>query len=441
MKEFSAIILAAGKGTRMKSALPKPLHKIAHKPILGYAVETYKAAGALEIVIVVAPDDMLTPMLFPDLTIVVQKEQKGTAHAALTGMQGLKKIPEKIIMAVGDMPFIRQETVHSLAASNDAVTVLAMRLEDPRRYGRLVVDNDGALKKIVEFKEATLEERGINLCNSGTIALKGHMAHALLSAVKPQAIGGEYYNTDVVAIARAQNHICGVVEASMFETSAANTREELAVLETMLQVQLRQKIMLGGVTLHDPQSVYFASDTVIGQDVIIEPNVFFGPGVTIGNNVHVKAFSHIEGATISDNVEIGPFARIRPETTIEENARIGNFVEIKKSQIGKGAKVSHLSYIGDATLGQNVNIGAGTITCNYDGFNKNKTTIGNGAFIGSNSSLVAPVVIGDNAMVAAGSVITKLVTPEALALARGRQTEILFWAKNFRERNLKKKGK
>lgn len=436
MTNFSAIILAAGKGTRMKSALPKPLHAIAHKPMLGYAIDAYKAAGAKEIVVVISSEDNKTAELFPDVTTIVQTEQKGTAHAALAGMAGLKEIPDRIIMAVGDMPFIQADTVSALAKSQDTVTVLAMNLEDPKKYGRLVVEN-GQLQKIVEFKDATESERNIHLCNSGTIAMKGETAKELLSAVEPQKNGGEYYITDVVAIARAQGKNCDIVIADQIETYGPNSRSELADLERMMQEQLRQRAMTNGVTLLDPNSVYFSSDTKIGQDVIIEPNVFFGPGVTIGDHVRIKAFSHIEGATIESGAQIGPFARLRPETVIGENVRIGNFVEINKSIIGPDSKVDHLTYIGMTTIGAHGKIGAGTITCNYDGYNKSKTTIGTNVFIGSNNTLVAPVTIADNAMTAAGSVITKDVSSDALAIARSPQEEKSGWAKLFREKNKK----
>jgi bifunctional UDP-N-acetylglucosamine pyrophosphorylase/glucosamine-1-phosphate N-acetyltransferase len=433
MTNFSAIILAAGKGTRMKSALPKPLHAIAHKPMLGYAIDAYKAAGAKEIVVVISSEDDKTAQLFPDVTTIVQTEQKGTAHAALAGMDGLKEIPDRIIMAMGDMPFIQAETVSALAASNDAVTVLAMNLEDPRKYGRLVVEN-GKLEKIVEYKDATEAERKINLCNSGTIAMKGSKARELLSEVQPQKHGGEYYATDVVAIARSKGENCDIVVAELLETAAPNSRMELADLERMMQQQLRQQAMANGVTLLDPNSVYFSSDTKIGQDVIIEPNVFFGPGVVIGDHVRIKAFSHIEGATIKDHAQIGPFARLRPETVIGENTKIGNFVEVKKATIGADTKVNHLAYVGDAVIGNKVNIAAGTIFCNWDGFNKYKTVVKDNVLVGSNNSLVAPVVIGENAITAAGSVITKDVDAGDLAVARSRQENKKGWANLFRNK-------
>lgn len=432
MTHFSAIILAAGKGTRMKSALPKPLHAIAHKPMLGYVIDAYRAAGAKEIVVVISPDDKKTPELFPDVTTIVQHERKGTAHAALVGLEGLKETPDTIIMAVGDMPFIQSQTAAALAANTDTVTVLAMNLNDPRRYGRLVVDATGQLQKIVEYKEATDQERQIKLCNSGTIAIKGNKAKEFLSAVKAQESNGEYYATDVVAIARSHNQSCGVVQADEMETYGPNSREELAILEAMMQKKLRQQAMDNGATLMDPNTVYFAHDTKIGNDVIIEPNVFFGPGVTVGNNVHIKAFSHIEGATIANFCEIGPFARVGLETTLGPRARIGNFVETKKSTFGERATAKHLSYIGNATLGNHVNIGAGTVFCNWDGFQKFQTVVHDHALIGSNNSLVAPCTIGEKAITGAGSTITKDVPAGDLAVARPRQENKSGWALPFR---------
>ncbi len=417
----------------MKSALPKPLHCIAHKPMLGYAIDAYKAAGAKEIVVVISSEDVQTAKLFPDVTTVIQREQKGTAHAALTGMEGLKSIPDRIIMAVGDMPFIQADTVTALAKSTDTVTVLAMNLEDPRRYGRLVVEN-GKLEKIVEYVDATEAEREINLCNSGTIAMNGKKAKELLSAVQPQKHGGEYYATDVVAIARSKGENCDIVIAELLETSAPNSRVELADLERMMQSKLRQQAMTNGVTLLDPNSVYFSSDTQIGKDVIIEPNVFFGAGVVIGDHVRIRAFSHIENTVIKDHAQIGPFARLQGETVIGEHAKIGNFVEINKSTIGEGTKAYHLSYIGNASIAGHVNIGAGTITCNFDGFKKLNTTIGDNAFIGSGTTLVAPVTVGANAMTAAGSVITKDVSADGLAIARGHQEEKPNGAAEYRKK-------
>lgn len=428
---FSVIILAAGKGTRMKSDLPKPLHAIAGKPMLQYVVEAAERAGALEIVVVIAPDDKKTPALFPKIKMAIQNEQRGTGHATLVGLDALTKPAGKIISMLGDMPFIEPDTIKNLAASRDTVTVLAMQPEDPLRYGRLVT-NGATLEKIVEFKDATDAERQINLCNSGTICVDGALARDLLNAIKTDNAAGEYYMTDVVAVARASDKTCGFMVAPYDETAAANTRAELAALESMMQDRLRGHAMANGATLLDPATVYFSADTEIGRDVIIEPNVFFGPKVVIGDHCHIKAFSHIEGATLKSDVVVGPFARIRPGTTLHEKVRIGNFVEIKKADIGDGAKINHLTYVGDAFVGKQTNIGAGTITCNYDGFDKHVTRIGDNVFIGSDTIIVAPVTIADGAMTGAGSVITEDVNEDSLAVARSKQFEKPGWAKLFR---------
>ena len=435
MTNFSAIILAAGKGTRMKSALPKPLHQIAHKPMLGYVIDTYKAAGAKEIIVVISPDDKLTPALFPDMTFAIQHEQQGTGHAAMIGLEALQQSADKIVIALGDQPFVSEATIQNALTPPEAITVVAMRPGDPGKYGRLIIDATGALLRITEYKDASDDERLINLCNAYPIVFDGKHTKQLLAQLKPENAAKEFYLTDAIAVANSHGHRCGYFEAPLEEALAANNREELAILENIVQQKLRRQAMANGATLQDPQSVTFAHDTQLGQDVIIEPNVFFGPGVTIGNNVHIKAFTHMESATIHDHAKIGPFARLRPDTVIQEEVHIGNFVEIKKSTIGRGTKIGHLSYIGEATLGEKVNIGGGTITCNYNGFTKEPTIIGNNVFIGSDSMIVAPVTIGDGAMTASGSVITKDVPADALAIARGRQEEKLGWAKTFREKH------
>ncbi len=431
MTRFSAVILAAGKGTRMKSDLPKPLHLVAGKPMLAYVIEACEAAGATEIVVVIAPDDTRTPSLFPKIKTAVQQEQKGTGHATQVGVDALGKPVDKIISMLGDMPFIQPETIKKLAETDNAVTVLAMQPKNPKRYGRLVVKDD-VLEKIVEFKDATDTEKKINLCNSGTIAVCGKKAKELLAAIKTNNAAGEYYMTDIVGIARERGERCGVSIAPYEETAAANTREELAFLEKLAQKKMRSAMMEKGVTLNDPDTVYFHHDTIVGKDTIIEPNVFFGPNTVIQDNVTIKAFSHIEGATIRSGASVGPFARLRPETLVGQNAKIGNFVEIKKSLIGDGTKIGHLTYIGDSDIGKQVNIGAGTVTCNYDGFDKHQTKIGDGAFIGSDTIIVAPVQIGGGAFTGAGSVITENVAGDSLAVARSKQFEKPGWAKLFR---------
>lgn len=432
MKSFSAIILAAGKGTRMKSALPKPLHKLAHKPMLQYVIEACQEAGAKEIVVVIAADDKMTPALFPNIKTAIQAEQKGTGHATLIGFEALTQKVDKVVSMIGDMPFIEPEALKALVEVDNTVTVLGMQPEDPLRYGRLIVTNDGMLEKIVEYKDATEKQKKINLCNSGTICLEASKAKDLLTSIKTNNVAGEYYVTDVVGIARDRDERCGVSIAPYEQTAAANTREELAYLENVIQKKLRRKHMANGTTLIDPETVYFAHDTIIGQDVVIEPNVFFGPDVAIADNVMIRAFSHLEGCTVKSGAEIGPFARLRPDAQIGENVKIGNFVEIKKSIIGAGTKIPHLSYIGDTTIGSKTNVGAGSVTCNYDGFQKHRTTIGDNVFIGSNTVMVAPVTIEDGAMTAAGSVITTDAGPDSLVIARSKQIQKDNWAKEFR---------
>lgn len=418
----------------MKSALPKPLHSIAHKPMLGYVIDAYKAAGATEIIVVISPDDKLTPALFPEMRFAIQTEQKGTGHAAMTGIDALTKPADKIVIALGDQPFVSDATIKDSVAQSDVITVVAMRPNDPGKYGRLITDSTGALLRITEFKDATEKERKINLCNAYPICFDGKYARELISKIQPNNAANEYYLTEAIEIANHMELRCGYFEASVSEALAANTREELSYLETIVQGNLRKQAMDNGATLLDPTSVYFAHDTKIGRDVVIEPHVFFGPGVTVGDHARIKSFSHLEGATLSDHAQIGPFARLRPETNIGENARIGNFVEIKKSTIGKDTKIGHLTYVGDANVGENVNIGGGTITSNYNGFIKSKTVIKDGAFVGANSTVIAPVTIGENAMTAAGSVITKDVAGDALAIGRVRQEEKPGWAKKFREK-------
>lgn len=423
----------------MKSAMPKPLHPLAHKPMLGYVVDAYKATGAKEIVIVIAPDDTKTPELFPDCTMVVQKEQKGTGHAAQTGFNALTKKVDKVIIALGDQPFVQAETIEKTVAQKDAVTIIAMRPNDPARYGRLVTNERGGLLRIVEYKDASETERAIDLCNAYPIAIDHAKASELLNAIDDKNAAKEYYLTDIVTLANARNYACGFLEAHEMEAAAANTREELAGLEKILQEKLRRQHMLNGVTLVDPSSVYFAHDTIIGQDVVIEPNVFFGPNVKIANNVHIKAFSHIEGAVIGEQAQVGPFARLRPGTELSEKTKIGNFVETKKAKIGAGTKVNHLAYVGDAIIGSKTNIGAGSIFCNYDGYDKFQTIVGDNVMIGSNSTIISPITIENNTMTAGGSVITQNVPENALAVGRGKQVNIGGWMTKFRARKQKEK--
>ncbi len=375
------------------------------------------------------------------INFTIQKERRGTGHAVSCAVKENQKIGEKVLVLYGDTPLIEAQTLQKMLKKLDefSLCILGFEDEEENSYGRLVVDSKGHLEKIVEFKDASAEERKIALCNSGVMAIDGKKIHQLLAQIKDNNAAGEFYLTDIVGIAGEMGLKRGFLETEITEVLGVNSRVELAEVEEIKQNQMRTNFMESGVTLLDPFSVYFSFDTKIANDVVIHPQVFFGPKVSIAKNVEIKSFTHIEGAQIAAGAVIGPFARIRPETKIDENVRIGNFVEVKKSHLKKGAKVNHLSYIGDAEVGVEANIGAGTITCNYDGFNKSKTKIGDGVFVGSNSALVAPVEIGDGALIAAGSVITKDVAADDLAFARARQTAIAQGAKKFRE--TKSKGK
>lgn len=439
--QTAAIILAAGKGTRMKSELPKVLHKVAGMPMVGHVVTHALEAGFAPITLVTAPgmDKVVKACeaIAGEIDVAIQREQLGTAHAVLAAKNALVNFDGNLIILYGDTPLITTETMISVMQaleedSQCAVAVLGFMAEDPGAYGRLVLDDEGRLERIVEAKEATEEELEIPLCNSGVMAIRGSVAWKLLERVDNKNAKGEYYLTDIVAKARDMGMHAVAVEGDEDEVLGVNARGELAVAEAIFQFRARQAHMAAGVTLIDPDSVYFAADTTVGADTIIEPNVFFGPGVAIGHGAHIKAFSHIEGAVIGNGASVGPFARLRPGTTLGDEVKVGNFVEIKKSDIADGAKISHLSYIGDATVGADANIGAGTITCNYDGFRKYRTTIGAHVFVGSNTALVAPLTIGDGAMIAAGSVVTEDVKADALVLGRARQEEKPDWAKAFR---------
>ena len=443
----TALILAAGKGTRMKSSLPKVLHEIAGVPMVGHVIARALDIGAAPIALVVGPGmESLVEIAFEiggDIDIAIQKEQLGTAHAVLAAKPVLGEIEGNLLILYGDTPLMTTETLERLLeALNDdpkcAVAVLGFVPDDAGDYGRLVEAEDGTLERIVEAREANEDELAIPLCNSGVMAIRGAVAWKLLAKVGNANAKGEYYLTDVVALAKELGYFAMAVEGDADEVRGVTSREELAVAEAIFQYRARKMHMDNGVTLIDPDSVFFAADTVLGRDVIIEPSVFFGSDVTIGDGVHIKAFSHIDGAVVGDNVVIGPFARLRPGTNLGDDVRIGNFVEIKQSAVAAGAKISHLSYVGDSTVGAGANIGAGVITCNYDGFNKHRTIIGRDVFVGSNSALVAPVSIGDGAMVAAGSTITDDVAADALVVARQPQEVKLDWAKEFRAKQERK---
>ncbi|MFO0389195.1 MAG: bifunctional UDP-N-acetylglucosamine diphosphorylase/glucosamine-1-phosphate N-acetyltransferase GlmU [Alphaproteobacteria bacterium] len=438
--KFAAVILAAGKGTRMKSDLPKVMHKLAGKSLVSHVLDTVDSLHPEKKVLVIAPNMDSVAAVAKGCDIAIQDKQLGTGHAVGCSEAALKNYAGTVLVLYGDTPLITAATLEKMlkAVANAEVAVLGMRLENPMGYGRLVVNASGHLDAIVECKDANAEQKKITLCNSGVIAVSGKHLFALLKKITPNNASGEYYFTDIVTLANAERLRSMVVEAPAAELAGINSRLQLAEAEHALQTRLRKQALENGVTLIDPTTVYFAADTKIAQDVIIHPNVVFGEGVTIETGAEIKSFSHIEGTHIGKNATVGPFARLRPGSVLEENAHVGNFVELKKTRLGKGAKANHLSYVGDADVGANANIGAGTITCNYDGINKYQTTIGEGAFIGSNTSLVAPVTVGKGAIVGAGSVITKDVEADALVLERSEQVSISGKAKEIRQKKQKK---
>jgi bifunctional UDP-N-acetylglucosamine pyrophosphorylase/glucosamine-1-phosphate N-acetyltransferase len=417
---FSTVILAAGKGTRMRSNLPKVLHQVAGKPLIAHVLASVAPLSPKATVVVVANGmedvKLASSKENPNCLFAIQEQQRGTGDAVRSALPQIDKKSEYTLVLYGDTPLMRTETLRTLLDKEDNCDVA-----DPTGYGRLIVNHSGLVEAIVECKDASTEQKAITLCNSGIMAIKNHLLPDLLSKLNTNNANGEYYLTDIIALANDAGHHCMVVEADAAELGGINTRVQLAAAEEILQNRLRKAAMDNGATLIDPSSVFFSVDTKIGQDVVIAPNVFFGANVTIGNNVEIRSFCHIEGAAVEQGAIVGPFARLRPGTVMAENSHVGNFVELKNTKLGKGAKANHLSYVGDSDVGAAANIGAGTITCNYDGVNKYRTTIGAGAFIGSNSSLVAPVSIGDGAMVGAGSVITENVEANALAIARGTQ--------------------
>jgi bifunctional UDP-N-acetylglucosamine pyrophosphorylase/glucosamine-1-phosphate N-acetyltransferase len=443
----SLIVLAAGMGTRMNSDLPKVLHKIAGAPLVVHAMKSGEALGLDQTVVVVGHGgeevEAAVKDWNPDAVVVTQEEQLGTGHAALQAREALAGIDGNVFVAFGDTPFIRPETLQSMldARATHDVIVLGFEVYDPTvRYGRLVTNGDD-LTGIVEFKDATEAQREIPLCNSGVICVDTQLLFSLLDEVGNDNASGEYYLPDIVGIARHRGLSATVVRCDEAETLGINTRAELARAEQLFQNAMRAEAMENGVTLHAPDTVIFAHDTVIGRDAIIEPNVVFGPRVTVESNATIRAFSHLEGCHVSRGSTVGPFARLRPGAELNEDVHIGNFVEIKNATIDEGAKVNHLTYIGDAFIGKKTNVGAGTITCNYDGVFKHKTTIGANSFIGSATMLVAPVTVGNNAMTATGTVVTKDIPDGAMAIARTKQENKAGFAVKLFEMLKAKKAK
>jgi bifunctional UDP-N-acetylglucosamine pyrophosphorylase/glucosamine-1-phosphate N-acetyltransferase len=476
INHLSVIILAAGKGTRMRSGLPKVMHKVANREILHMVIDTSELLKPADITIVIPQElrnfqeKILQQHSQTKISFAVQKEPKGTADAVLTAIKKIrpkeinqkKIIPgkinpkemgrqktgnatgnctEKMLILYGDTPLVSCATLQKMLNKIDDFSLCILGFEEKKEnmYGRLVVDSKGHLEKVTEFKDATAAEKKITLCNSGVIAVDGGQIRNLLDKVTNNNAAGEFYLTDIITIAKRQGLKCTFLQTNRKEVLGINSRAELAAIETITQRQLRKKMMACGVTLLDPSSVYFSFDTIIANDVTIHPQVFFGPKVKIEKNVEIRSFCHIEGAEIECGSVIGPFARIRPETQIAQNVNVGNFVEIKKSRIRQDAKISHLSYIGDCEIGQKSNIGAGTITCNYDGYNKFETIIGKNVFVGSNSALIAPVNIEDGAVIGAGSVITKNVAKNELAFSRARQISLPKGGKKFHQKNSSKK--
>lgn len=423
-KETAIIILAAGKGTRMKSKTPKVLHKICGKTMVQHVIDTAISLNSSKIITVLSKEMADVENAIKHVSgAAIQKEQLGTGDAVKPGLEQLKNFNGNILILYADTPLITKETLSQMLDKLEShdVVVLGFVPDDAAEYGRLVISGDERLERIVEYKDASEEERCIPICNSGVIAADAALLQELVAKIDNKNAKSEYYLTDVVELANKAGKKCTYVEGDQSEVLGVNNRVQLSDAEYIFQQRLRIAAMENGVTLIDPETTYLHHDTKIAPDVIIHPNVYFGANVSIESNVEIKSFCHIEGAVIKSGARVGPFARLRPGSEIGVDAHIGNFVEIKKSQIGQEVKIGHLTYIGDSKIGAKTNIGAGTITCNYDGENKFETIIGESVFIGSNSALVAPVNIGDNSFVGAGSTVTKNVPSDSLAVARGKQ--------------------
>ena len=440
-----AIVLAAGEGTRMRSSRPKVLHAIAGRSLLAHVLAALEGAGSTHAAVVVGPDhDTVAAEAragYPKADVFIQNERRGTAHAVLSARAAIERGIDDVLVIFGDTPLIRPQTLATLRdalADGAAVVVLGFKPADPTGYGRLVTDG-GNLIRIVEHADASASERAIPLCNGGLMAFSGKSVLPILDRIGNDNHKHEFYLSDAIAIARGMNLRSVVLEVTEDEVRGINTKAQLAQAEAVMQQRLRQAALEAGATLVAPDTVHLAADTKLGRDVVVEPYVVFGPGVVVEEGATIRSFSHIHGAHVGKHASVGPFARLRPGAKLGEQVHVGNFVEIKEARIEAGAKANHLSYIGDARVGEGANVGAGTITCNYDGEAKHHTDIGKGAFIGSNSALVAPVKIGDGAYVGSGSVITSDVPAGSLALGRGRQIVKEGWAKRLRE--LKSMGK
>ncbi|MFT4056412.1 MAG: bifunctional UDP-N-acetylglucosamine diphosphorylase/glucosamine-1-phosphate N-acetyltransferase GlmU [Novosphingobium sp.] len=444
---LAIVVLAAGKGTRMKSDLHKVLHPIAGRPMLEHLLASAaQLAPERQVVVAGHGREQLEKALGSRATIAVQEPQLGTGHAVQQAEGALAGFNGDVLILYGDVPFVREETMRAMIArlhaeDAPAVVVLGFQPEDPLQYGRVLAHDDGRIAMMVEYKDATEEQRACRLCNSGLMAVKSADLFDLLAKVGNENAQGEYYLVDIVNIATLEGRACAVIVTDdPDEVGGINSRGELAEAEARWQKKRRVQAMADGVTLIAPETVFFAWDTKLGRDVTVEPNVVFGPGVSVADDVVIHAFSHLEGATLESGVTIGPYARLRPGAVLKAKSKVGNFVEMKNAVLGEGAKANHLTYLGDAEVGAGANIGAGTITCNYDGYFKHKTVIGERAFVGSNSALVAPVKIGADAIVAAGSAVTRDVADGELRLVRGEQLVKPGWADRFHDAMKKKKA-
>ena len=441
MPSFAAIILAAGEGARMRSAVPKVLHEVAGRPMIAHVLAALAPLVPAETVVVLGQDgDAVAKAVAPAKT-VTQHPPRGTGDAVKAARPALgAALPGlgDVVVLYGDAPLLQSETIAHLIetrrAAKAAIAVAGMRPADPVPYGRLVLDADGGVERIVEAKDASPGEAAITLCNGGIMAVAAEYLFELIDRLDTNNAKREYYLTDIVAIARGRDLAVTYAELAAEEVLGVNTRAELAGAERLMQERLRRRAMEAGATLIAPETVFLSADTVLGRDVVVEPNVVFGPGVNIADNVRIRSFSHLDGATVDEGAVVGPYARLRPGAILERDVHVGNFVEVKATRLGRGVKASHLSYLGDSDIGAETNIGAGTITCNYDGFGKHRTVIGERAFIGSNTALVAPVTVGAGAYVATGSVVTSDVPADALTIGRARQVDKAGRAVELRSR-------
>ena len=439
----AAVILAAGKGTRMKSQLPKVLHPIAGQPMLRHVIDVVKAQGADPVAVVIGADMAVVAEAASDVRTCVQDPPLGTGHAVMAAREIVDGCDGTVFVLFGDTPLVREKTLATMKRAREdgnTVVVLGFRPDDAAAYGRLIVDDAGDLTGIVEFKDATDTQKKINFCNSGVMAVDGRHLFKLLDRLDNNNAQGEYYLPDIISLARQAGLRCKAIEAQDDEWIGVDSRAGLARAEALWQDRARSNAMANGVTLIDPSTVYFSYDTKLGQDILVGQHVVFGPGVTVGDGVEIKPFCHLEETTVARDAIIGPYSRLRPGAEIGPSAHIGNFVEIKNAVVEEGAKVNHLTYIGDAFIGARSNIGAGTITCNYDGFNKYLTVIEEDVFVGSNTSLVAPVRVAKGANTAAGTVVSKNVKSDALTITRADEREISGWAPRYRARKSKEKA-